>query len=517
MKTSKLLFLLILGLIVTGCSKDSPDQNMQKDEQVQLGVFLDSAVEGLYFETPSRSGFTNSQGEFQYLEGETIAFYLGEIELGSTTASKILTPISIVSTPKATINTPEVKYMAALLQTLDIDGDASNGIKLEPAVTAVLDNKLVRSRENARANILEVVKRVKEKTGIELNEVFPEEAASHLAQTLGQNYELQSSLIPAIKSLNLRLEPMSVFNWELEFNEENWIRRINQIEKNPEHLFSEYDFLSFNINGQPTAYTYREYANGSIKFSEGIKILYHEDGTVAGFEKIKINEDQSWGKHYQIVEISEVDGNGYVTKANYFDTTGNFIYRYEFQRNENGEKAIMTRFSTEEGSGDTMEIKYSISYNNIGDLEKVIQEYQNGSTRTHNYLYRENNVLQQEVVTNSGNNTVYDYFYDENEIKLQEFHISQGDWRSEYVEFYPNGNYKLVNTYYQEWHQEIATFDEEGFAELKLWHLDRSGSYQIDYRDPDWNLLKIDYYNDAGIYLKTEYYEGNLVVRTEYA
>lgn len=107
-------------------------------------------------------------------------------------------------------------------------------------------------------------------------------------------------------------------------------------------------------------------------------------------------------------------------------------------------------------------------------------------------------------------------FYDEQE-KVIQYNIIQGDWRSEYVEFYPNGDYKLVYTYYQDWLQEIATFDEEGYGELKIWHLDGSGSYQIDFRDPDHDLIKIEFYDDEGNYERTEYYENNQLVSTEYA
>lgn len=117
----------ILGLLVImGCSKDEPGDNLLKDNQVKTGVFLDSAVEGLYYETSTRNGLTNSKGEFKYLEGERITFFLGDLELGSNLAEAVMTPISISSTPKADLYTLEVQYMAALLQTLDIDGDPGN-------------------------------------------------------------------------------------------------------------------------------------------------------------------------------------------------------------------------------------------------------------------------------------------------------------------------------------------------------------------------------------------------------
>jgi hypothetical protein len=38
------------------------------------GIFVDSAVEGLAFNTASQSGKTNAQGQFSYLAGEEVVF-----------------------------------------------------------------------------------------------------------------------------------------------------------------------------------------------------------------------------------------------------------------------------------------------------------------------------------------------------------------------------------------------------------------------------------------------------------
>ena len=62
-----------------------------------------------------------------------VTFYVGDIRLGSSTASSQMTPISIASTENATIESPEVQNIAAFLQTLDSDGDSSNGILIESA------------------------------------------------------------------------------------------------------------------------------------------------------------------------------------------------------------------------------------------------------------------------------------------------------------------------------------------------------------------------------------------------
>ena len=46
------------------------------------GQLVDGPVQGVRYESGSLTGFTGSDGEFQYEEGNTIRFSIGEIVLG---------------------------------------------------------------------------------------------------------------------------------------------------------------------------------------------------------------------------------------------------------------------------------------------------------------------------------------------------------------------------------------------------------------------------------------------------
>ncbi len=96
------------------------------------GIFLDSAVAGLNYKTASQSGKTNELGEFSFQEGETIIFSIGGIELPDTVAALYLTPLSLYQTQD--INQIEVVNLLRLLQSLDSDGDTSNGIEITETV-----------------------------------------------------------------------------------------------------------------------------------------------------------------------------------------------------------------------------------------------------------------------------------------------------------------------------------------------------------------------------------------------
>jgi len=87
------------------------------------GQLVDGPVQGVRYESGSLSGFTGSDGEFQYEEGNTIRFSIGEIVLGESVKAKaFMTPLDLV--PGGTLDTPAVINIARLLQSLDsVPGD----------------------------------------------------------------------------------------------------------------------------------------------------------------------------------------------------------------------------------------------------------------------------------------------------------------------------------------------------------------------------------------------------------
>lgn len=102
--------------------------NVNNVEILLVGKFIDSTIEGAVYLTASRAGATNSNGEFHYMEGETITFSIGDLELPSVMAKQILTPLELASTND--INDVSVVNIARLLQSLDQDCDPTNGIKI---------------------------------------------------------------------------------------------------------------------------------------------------------------------------------------------------------------------------------------------------------------------------------------------------------------------------------------------------------------------------------------------------
>jgi hypothetical protein len=92
------------------------------------GVFLDSAVTNVNYQTDTVSGTTNNQGEFTYVEGEFVSFSIGEVVFPLVPAASVITPLELANT--IDITEQSVVNMTRFLQSLDKDGDPSNGIEI---------------------------------------------------------------------------------------------------------------------------------------------------------------------------------------------------------------------------------------------------------------------------------------------------------------------------------------------------------------------------------------------------
>jgi hypothetical protein len=133
---------LLLTLTACGGGGGSDSTTATAIETVSTGVFIDSAVEGLQYETATQSGTTNSLGEYDYLAGETVTFSIGGIVLGSTIAGPVVTPLSLVPDATSAIN-PVVTNIVRLLLSLDSDGDPDNGITISSEVTTAANDLAV--------------------------------------------------------------------------------------------------------------------------------------------------------------------------------------------------------------------------------------------------------------------------------------------------------------------------------------------------------------------------------------
>lgn len=126
--SSKLCSVVLSITALTGCGGGGGSD--PSSAATKTGYFIDSAVAGLEYSSGSTTGITGADGSFKYEEGKPVTFKIGNMVLGSLTVTNSrVFPVDLVS-GAADETHPKVSLMAQILQTLDSDGDASNGITI---------------------------------------------------------------------------------------------------------------------------------------------------------------------------------------------------------------------------------------------------------------------------------------------------------------------------------------------------------------------------------------------------
>lgn len=98
-------------------------------------------VRGLRFRTPTTSGVTGEHGDFSYCEGESVAFLVGGLVLGSVKGAARVNLAQLVNRVAGRIDAlldPLVTNLARFVYTLDRDGSAGEGVTIAPIVHDVV-------------------------------------------------------------------------------------------------------------------------------------------------------------------------------------------------------------------------------------------------------------------------------------------------------------------------------------------------------------------------------------------
>lgn len=134
----KSLYLLLLTFVLAACGGGgdgggpNPSGTPTPPPETLTGVFVDSPVSGANYSTETQSGMTNTDGEYNYVDGEMVTFSIGGIVLGTTLAGPVVTPLMLVD-GATDANDPRVINIVRLLMTLDSDGNPNNGIEITSA------------------------------------------------------------------------------------------------------------------------------------------------------------------------------------------------------------------------------------------------------------------------------------------------------------------------------------------------------------------------------------------------
>ncbi|WP_180039196.1 hypothetical protein [Acinetobacter sp. YH16052] len=134
-----LLCLALAGLLsACGGSDDNSSTPPASNIGTQTGVLTDAVISGVRYVTSSgATSFTNDDGEFNFNEGETVKFYIGDVQLGDEIEAKErVTPLDLAETENARLN------LLVFLQSLDGD-DKDDKLQISTATTDALKNQSI--------------------------------------------------------------------------------------------------------------------------------------------------------------------------------------------------------------------------------------------------------------------------------------------------------------------------------------------------------------------------------------
>jgi len=97
------------------------------------GYYIDAAVKGASFKCGSESGVTDENGKFTFEKGKDCSFEVAGVTLREVKAENLVDNVKIIE-DNATV--------AAFLQSIDTDGNTSNGIQIEAEVLEALKTAL---------------------------------------------------------------------------------------------------------------------------------------------------------------------------------------------------------------------------------------------------------------------------------------------------------------------------------------------------------------------------------------
>ncbi|NNF15840.1 MAG: hypothetical protein HKN70_03790, partial [Gammaproteobacteria bacterium] len=135
MRLLRLIMIIIPSIVlIVGCGEGSGKEVIEGTPSPAItGVLLDAPLAGVEWENSGGdlSGVTNASGEFQYRQFETVTFKIGGIVLGTAAGAPFVTPVELTGSTNPTDQAAVNQFV--LLQSLDEDGDASNGIVISDA------------------------------------------------------------------------------------------------------------------------------------------------------------------------------------------------------------------------------------------------------------------------------------------------------------------------------------------------------------------------------------------------
>ena len=176
MKTTMRLSVSALAVLagLSGCGSSDNSDTTTTQQTAPKAYYLDSAVEGVSYECGNKSGVTDSDGGFYFEKGQDCRFSVGGISLKNIPAEDLAEEKKFIE-DNATI--------AAFLQTLDVDGDADNGIQIDKEVLTSIKQNGINKIPSTQAELTDMWSALKQNEKYKGRLVDQESAMLHVEET----------------------------------------------------------------------------------------------------------------------------------------------------------------------------------------------------------------------------------------------------------------------------------------------------------------------------------------------
>jgi hypothetical protein len=322
--------------------------------------YLDSAVSGITYQCGDQNGITDTNGTFTFEFGQDCTFSLGTIPLRGVSAKVLIDGVPLVE---------DNITVARVLQSLDFDGDPTNGITIRPEVITVCEEVLSQSgttelpTTDALLEVLitEVQNNVTEFEG---DVVTEEEAQAHLEETLTEvtkTFLAGKKFYTTAEYLDSTAPDYGIVTFNDNVDTVTWEDLDgNNPENGSSSITVEGDKIVW-LDGSYTVLT--EYTNDYIVLTD-----YRTDGTQEGTHRLY--QDEAKARAYYDTLNSDPLANGFTTE--YLNGKTLYFVQYDdFGYDDEGEAGM----------------QWNMARMDFTDSTIAWTEYDTPDTATHTFNY----------------------------------------------------------------------------------------------------------------------------------
>ncbi len=166
--------LSIISLAALAALSGCGSSNTATDTTTGIAYYLDSAVEGITYQCGAQMGITDSKGAFTFEKGKNCTFYVGDIQVKNISATDLSDGKKFIENNATT---------AAFLQTLDVDGNATNGIQIDNEIITTLKQNNTKEVPKTQTQRTDVWSALKQNNAYKGRLIDEDNAMAHVEQT----------------------------------------------------------------------------------------------------------------------------------------------------------------------------------------------------------------------------------------------------------------------------------------------------------------------------------------------